>query len=239
MRWIQKKNEPQKLTEWRSRYVSDINFGYALMRQSHDVVKEVVENLLQEQGWLCAYTGLRIDGYTDPNNLQHCYCHIEHVKPQDHCTPVETVSYNNIVACYPAPNPLSKTGYGAEQKGNWPTPLEQHLFVSPLDASCETRFVFNLRGEIKARNAEDQAAKTTIEKLALDHKELTAYRKAAIQGVLGTKNNLSLKDARSRLRNLKYRQGTRLEPFCFVLVQALEKHILRLEAIAQTIKNKK
>jgi hypothetical protein len=34
-------------------------------------------------------------------------------------------------------------------------------------------------------------------------------------------------------------QSGRLEPFCFVLVQALEKHIRRLEFIAKSKKKRK
>lgn len=225
MRWIQKHPEPNALTEWRARYRSDINFGYNLLRSSPDVVRTVTEALLGEQGWLCAYTGIRID----PNR-----CHIEHLKAQAHCSPEETVFYGNMVACYPSPNPLRKTPYGAEQKANWPYPSEQHLFLSPLDPSCEARFVFNLRGEIHGRQADDQAAKMTIEKIRLDHRELVAFRKAAIQGTLGKRNSLSLKDARRRLNSLRSHQEGQREPFCFVLVQALQKHIGRLEAIAKT-----
>src|SRR5262245_25782450 len=137
MRWIQKRNEPHQLTEWRSRYANDINFHYKLI--DRDTHQAIIDALLQEQGWLCAYTGVRIE--VDR-------CHIEHVKAQDHCTPGETVAYVNMVACYPAPNPKSKTPYGAEKKGSWPAPAEQHLFVSPLDRSCETRFLFNSHGEV-------------------------------------------------------------------------------------------
>ncbi len=229
MKWIRKNTEPRELSEWRARYRSDINFGYALMRGSHNVVAAVTNSLLLEQGWLCAYTGLRIELDS---------CHIEHIKSQIHCVPSETVAYNNMGACFPRPNPESETPYGAEKKGSWPPPSEQHLFVSPLDQSCEMRFLFNLRGEIRSRD-DDQAAKTTIEKLGLDHSELESYRKSAIQGALGKTNNLRIKDARKQLRRLNSQQNGRLKPFCFVLVQALEKHIRRLEFIAESKKKRK
>ncbi|MGI0500380.1 hypothetical protein [Arthrospira sp. PCC 8006] len=74
----------------------------------------------------------------------------------------------------------------------------------------------------------------TIEKLGLNHRELKDKRKAAIQGILGKTNNLPLKDARKRLRTLKTQQSQQLDEFCFVLVQALEKHISRIEAIAKS-----
>ena len=226
MRWIRKQRpEPHALTQWRARYSSDINFGYALLRSSQETIRTVTDELLREQGWLCAYTGRRIDTDT---------CHIEHLKAQTHCSPEETVAYSNMVACYPSPNPKRKTPYGAEQKGSWPCPSDQHLFVSPTDRTCEERFTFTLRGEIREQSGDDQAAKTTIEKIRLDHRELVAFRRAAIQGTLGRGNNLSLGDARRRLNSLRSHQGERREPFCFVLVQALQRHIGRLEAIART-----
>ena len=227
MRWIRKPPEPRALTEWRALHSSDVNYGYALLRSSQQTIRAVTDALLREQGGLCAYTGRRIDTRS---------CHIEHPKAQAHCSPQETVSYNNMVACYPSPNPDRRTPYGAEQKGSWPHPSEQHLFVSPLDQTCEERFAFNLRGEIREQEDNDQAAKTTIQKIGLDHHELIAFRKAAIQGTLGKRNDLPLRDARRRLNSLRsHRQGRR-EPFCFVLVQALQKHIGRLEAIARTKK---
>jgi uncharacterized protein (TIGR02646 family) len=237
MRWIRKKSEPVELREWRSRYKNDDNFGYDLMRQDHGVTRAVTASLLEEQGWLCAYTGLRIEGYTISYK---CGCHIDHVKAQDHCLPEEEVLYSNMVACYPGPNPKAETPYGGERKKNWPDPSkgEQSLFVSPLDPTCESRFLFSLRGEIKHKD-EDLAAETTIKKLGLDHKELIAFRKAAIQGTLGKDNNLPIKDARARLNGIKSQQSGRLEPFCFVLIQALEKHISRLEAIAKSKRAKK
>ena len=226
MRWIRKQRpEPHALTQWRAHSRDEINFGYALLRSSQETIRIVTDALLREQGWLCAYTGRRIDTNT---------CHIEHLKAQTHCLPEETVSYRNMVACYPSPNPKRRTPYGAERKDSWPYPSEQHLFVSPLDQTCEERFTFTLRGEIRERSEDDRAAKTTIEKIGLAHQELVAFRKAAIQGTLGRNNNLSLRAAQRRLNSLRSHQGERREPFCFVLVQALQRHIGRLESIART-----
>ncbi|MEH2219387.1 MAG: hypothetical protein V7K72_20140 [Nostoc sp.] len=238
MRWIQKKNEPRELTEWRVRYAKDTNFGYDLMRKDQLVTKAVTDLLVEEQGGLCAYSGMPIKGYIEieKNGTKYhkCYCHIDHVKAQDHCIPYETVTYSNMVACYPGPNPEHKTPYGGEKKGKWPDYAkgEQTLFVSPLDQSCETRFLFNLIGEIK-HNEGDKPAETTINKLGLDDEQLRKLRQGAIQGTLGLKNTLPLKDARSRLTKLQSPQTGRLEPFCFVLIQALQIHIKRLEKIAK------
>lgn len=124
MRWIQKQSEPVELTEWRSRNNTDTNFGYDLMRQDQTVTRTVTDALLVEQGWICAYTGLRIRGYSDESGILCCECHIEHVKPQSHCTSLETVTYTNMVACYPGPNVSANIPYGVHRKRNWPDASE-------------------------------------------------------------------------------------------------------------------
>lgn len=225
MRQIRKNPEPTVLAEWRARYQSDINFGYGLLPD--EVRKAVIDSLLSEQGWLCAYTGRRVgkDG-----------CHIEHLKPQTHCERGEDVAFSNLVACHPAPN-TGEAPYGAHPKQDWPPPTERWLFVSPLDDNCEGRFEFNLRGEIGAANPNDRAAETTIAKLKLDHSALTQIRKEAIDATLMKFGHgpasLPLTNARQRLAGLENveQPNVRLEAFCFALKQALRKHIARLEAI--------
>ncbi len=228
MRWINKTSEPRELREWRARYAGDVNFNYNLIRQDHNVTQALTASLLREQGHLCAYTGR---GINDDR------CHIEHVTPQKHCERGEDVAYTNMVACYPAPN-AGRGLYGAHQKDDWPSPEERHMFVSPLDRTCETRFIFNLRGEIRSK-PNDDAAKETVKKLKLKHPELEALRKGAIRGTLGQTNNLRLKAARKRLRELETPRDDYLAPFCFVLIQALRKHIHRLECIAQSKRKRK
>jgi uncharacterized protein (TIGR02646 family) len=220
MRWIRKNNEPRQLTEWRSKYSNDINFGYDLLRKDKEVTTAVHMALLAEQGWICAYTGLRIEQDSS---------HMEHVKPQTHCEAIETVTYTNIVACFPAPN-TPDPPYGAKKKDYWPAPSEKHLFVSPLNQTCNHRFTYTLKGKIKAEDT-DLAANTTIKKLGLNHKLLDDYRRATIQGVIGKDNNLPLKEAKQRLKQLQSQDSGRLEPFYFVLIQVLEKHIKRIELI--------
>lgn len=175
--------------------------------------------MLNEQGWLCAYTGRDIS----PEK-----CHIEHINAQAHCQRGEDVDYRNLVACYPEAT-FGHAPYGAHQKEEWPLPNERHLFVSPLNASCEARFSFNYRGHISATN-NDEAAIKTIEKLKLDHPELTALRRQAIRGTLQPQNRwLSIEKARTVLKKYEAAVEGRLPPFVFALKQALQKHIKTLE----------
>lgn len=222
MRWIKKKPAPHELTEWQVKHrATDPNFGYDLMRLDHGVTETVTESLLQEQGLLCAYTGVRIDRQS---------CHIEHVAAQAHGGFGHDVDYGNMVACYPAPN-KGQASYGAHPKRDWPSPTQRHLFVSPLERGCEERFRFNRRGEIAAEDS-DEAARTTINRLKLDDSALTALRREAIQETLRN-DALPLDDARKRLRFLQQseHEGGKLEPFCFALKQALARHIKRVEVI--------
>lgn len=231
MRWIEKKPAPHELTEWQARYRTiDPNFGYDLMRLDHAVTEAGTASLLQEQGLLCAYTGVRISRQS---------CHIEHVVAQTHCAPDQDVDYGNMVACYPAPN-VGQALYGAQPKRDWPSPAQRHLFVTPLERGCEERFRFNRRGEIAATEEGDEAARTTINRLKLDHSALTALRREAIQETLRN-DALSLDDARKRLRSLQQseREGGKFDPFCFALKQALMRHIKRVEAIRASKTSKK
>jgi len=233
MRQIQKRHEPHRLTQFRAAYQSDPNFNYDLIDAS--LRKEIRQALMAEQRGLCAYTGRRIDEDS---------CHIEHLKPQKHCLKGEDVSYSNMVACVPAPN-APDLPYGARKKNSWPDPkipAQAALFVSPLQEGCEERFSFTLNGEIGASNPEDRSAKETISHLRLCHDQLTQLRKAAIDNTLGVHGkgpaSLDLSAARRRLAGLVRAESNTdpLEPFCFVLKQALEKHIKRLEAIRRNKK---
>ncbi len=212
MRKIEKQREPAELSQWRAANAGTPNCSYrSLSVEAHKAVKG---SLIEEQGALCAYTGHRIRADS---------CHIEHLKSQAHCADEETVSYQNIVACYPF---SGHPGYGAKQKDNWPSPAEAALFVSPLSNGCEARFRFDAAGRITPASAADTAAIETIRRLRLDHSSLEKFRHEAVRPLL----SLPMKAARSRLADLDQPGGT-LTPFCFAVRQVLHRHIRRLESI--------
>ena len=118
MQWIEKRHEPSQLREWRLKNASDINFGYSLMRQDSTVRDALLAQLLSEQGRLCAYTGRRIGEDS---------CHMEHVKPQDFCSPEETVSYFTSL-----PATLSRTEdkiahMAQTRKATFPLPMRKNF----------------------------------------------------------------------------------------------------------------
>ena len=92
MKYIRKGPSPRELREW-FKPAEDgrrINRGYDDMPTN--VKNAVKERLLDEQGGLCCYTGMRV-------SLQNS--HIEHFKPQKLCTDHEDVDYMNLLAAYP------------------------------------------------------------------------------------------------------------------------------------------
>jgi len=224
MKKIAKQAQPTELQQWRSNNAGvpeNLKYGCG------GFPKEVVLNaLLVEQGFLCAYTLLKISA---------AKAHIEHVKPQTQCQNGEDVAWDNMVACFPEPG-ASHPGYGAVQKYSW---WDESKFVSPLAESCESRFKFKNDGSITIAAATDTAARTTIEKLNLDCDRLREARKNAI-----LKAGLHKRaDDKVRLRtegkvsgfinSLAQKQGNHFVEFCTVLEHAGADYIKSLRKRAQ------
>lgn len=227
MRQISKGAEPAELTVWKAQNRALPNYCYASLTAAHRL--SIRTALVEEQKGLCAYTGRRIDVTS---------CHIEHLRPQSHCGNGEDVDYRNLVAGVPAPN-TPQLPYGAHKKADWPTLADEHLFVSPLSAGCADRFSFRLNGEVEARNPADNAAVATVKRLGLNDPALVKLRKAAIDATLQIRGrgpaSIGIAAARRRLRDLEEAEqqvGT-LEPYYFVLIQALDRQIQRIEKIRE------
>jgi len=220
-----------------ARGADGFEFTYEAMRRDPDVLRDVDDGLHAEQGAICAYTGRRIQ--LRPGPPREIGFHLEHLKPQDHREEGEDTAYNNLVVCWPEPNTQQSAPYGAALKANWPSPAEEPLFVSPLRADCSARFTFDRRGNMTATHTEDAAAQETIERLGLNHKELTALRKAAITGALHPRGRaLSLAETEKLRRQMDHdeqilnRHGSvKLTPFCFAIRPQLDKEIVKLRAI--------
>ena len=176
--------------------------------------------MLSEQGYLCAYTGRRIDADSS---------HVEHLKPQTACKGTkDDIEYRNMVACFPADGGDVSHGYGAPVKGGW---WDESLFISPLCDECERRFRFSWSGHIYPHPQDDAQAATTINKIGLDTESLRKLREARIKGFFGigvrTRHlALSKRDAEQFLGAIdRPNSQQRLQEFCFVLKQLLPKYI--------------
>lgn len=241
MRTIKKRPPPNELVEWRQARNAAADdatwpFNYDAMRRAPAVIAAVNHRLFEEQGGICAYTGIRLTFLGDGEP----WFHIEHLKAQDHCERGEDTDHGNMVACWPEPNRKIGVEYGAVKKGKWPLPADVAKFVSPLREDCSVRFAYKRKGEIEAVRADDAAAVDTIKELGLDHKELRALRREAIRGALEPKRRQWLKLAEARKIKAEMERAeaelnsggnVSLRAFCFVINPVIDREFRKLEGI--------
>src|SRR5437016_2735392 len=138
MRRIIKGAEPEAVRNWKEE-----NAAVSQNLTFSNMPKEAAKlQMLQEQGYLCAYTMQRIETLSD--------CHIEHLESQNQ-SPHRILDYNNMLACFPGNNPppewIPKYPYGAQQKGG--RHINENNFVSPLRNDVEMRFLYKASGLIE------------------------------------------------------------------------------------------
>jgi len=220
MRFIQKSaTYPPLLVAWIAANRGMPNFDYASF--PGEVKEELKAKLLGEQGFICAYTGLRI---FDEKS------HIEHLIPQKTCfaesRPELTVDYANMVACFPGSGD-SEPCFGARYKDAWPSSVERPYFLSPTDSTCPGRFVYKRDGGVSAANPTDTAASETIDHLNLRHPSLISRRREALFALFQLPNGRPLTKTmlRKRLESVKAMKDGRLEEFCFAKEQVLRQKI--------------
>jgi uncharacterized protein (TIGR02646 family) len=216
MKRIIKSNPPIELKQWFHAQPIDNNekLNCRYDNLPSDIRAIVKQRLLEDQGYICCYTGIRIS---------EARSHIEHLKPQSvYFENYEDVDYNNLLAAHPGPN-SGQCAYGAHPKADW---YHEEHFISPLSPQCETAFKFNTKGELQSKSP-DLAIKTTIDRLNLTDESLTELRKQAIETLL-FEPEMSLRQAEILLEKIYDRNSKgQFRPFCFVLKQACEEYIRR------------
>lgn len=215
MKKISKTHPPVSFRKWLDENrLLDCSYETLVGKPAHIALKK---QLLKEQGFLCAYTGLEISESTS---------HVEHLKPQNKCVDHEDVEYRNMVACFPYDGGNKSFGFGAPVKGGWWKPED---FISPLTEECERRFSFAWSGKIRPEPADHKGAKETIKNIGLGHENLKKLRLAAIKGFFGFGGRLapiSKREAEILLRSIdKTDNNGKFRPFCFVLKQLLPLYI--------------
>jgi uncharacterized protein (TIGR02646 family) len=220
--------QPRALIVWRAANAAILDAEYG----THGFpTAEVQQSLLREQGWICAYTMIRVEAGSS---------HIEHFKPrtvsraEENLT--ETAAYDNMVACYLrvhlASNP--PVAFGAIfRKSVW----DANQFISPLTATCEKAYRFRISGEIEPVPQSNGKAKWMISTLALDAEELSELRRAAIKAMglsLTSDDPISPKQARQLLTEVCKADGERrFRPYCMALKQAAQEYIQVIEKKAK------
>lgn len=228
MRYIIKKNNPIELQNWirENKKSSPQNLTYGNFRH----IGETLKVLLKEQGYLCAYTMLRLNSVDD--------CHIEHMEAQS-VERNQDINYKNMVACFPKDGGDVSFGYGAPIRKNKKIP------ILPTSLNCDKHFEFNGKGEITPVSG-DVAAQETIKTLQLNHQSLIELRRAALMAsglapARGTRTRskpLSAKEARQLVKKvLQPDVNGKLAPFCVALSQVALSYAEREEARANRIKS--
>lgn len=221
MKHIAKGQPPTELAQWYHGQLVDghrINCDYDNM--PGEVREAVKQRLLEDQGWLCCYTGIRVSAQSS---------HVEHLKPQTLCTESEDdIDYRNMLAAYPgdrSPN----CEFGAKAKGSW---YDEELLVSPLNPHCEAKFRFDQFGRVHPATPHDAAAIETIRHLGLDCGRLTSMRERAIEEMLFDKDRtISKAQLKTIIDNFCKRNHNRQQfpAFCFAIVQAAKEVLGKAE----------
>lgn len=222
MKQIKKRQQPQKFIEWVHGNWKDQDGRPKTPRYDDDMTGEVHEALLvslvQEQGYLCCYTGCAITDKT--SHVEHIYPRTLSKKNGTH----EDIDYQNMLAAYPQPNLPQDCPYGARARGSW---YNSTLFVHPLRENCEQRFHYRDNGKVEPTNAEDQGASETICNLNLNHPELVKWRRRAIYEAI-FRLELTKAQVERLVAEMDRRDSDgRFRAFCFVIKQVGEKHLKR------------
>ncbi len=237
MRFIRKQAEPLELKAWKQQQAQDspqnLNYKY-LPTEIKNITKA---RLLEEQGFLCAYTMQRLEIRLLDGGISKADCHIEHVLAQK-TSPGQDLDYRNMAACFPKNGGDVSYGYGAPVKGDAPVTLNVD-FVSPHHPSCEQRFRYDGKGCISVTEKGDVAAEKTVAMLKLDHSALQDLRRSAIEthglalrpGSRRTSRKLkSAAEARRFAKEILEKADGRLEPYCVALSQVAEEYADKEEA---------
>ena len=169
MRFIKKGPEPPAFTHWKALANEDWQPSYDDL--SGDPKKAVKQALIKDQGGICCYCERRL---IDNDS------HIEHCKPQ-HLDDVDALDFSNLICSCQQDIKKGEPRHCGNLKGDW---FDEQLFISPLTPDCADHFRFSAYGDVKAAQAGNDAANTTIVKLGLDIPKLRALRAKALEPFL-------------------------------------------------------
>lgn len=208
MKHIEKGAEPREFTHWKNR--ANKKWSPTWGNFQNPQKRTVKDELLREQGGLCAYCCQRIRRDTS---------HIEHVAPRD-ARPDLALDFANFVASCPGEPEEGKDYEGdrppeqihcGHAKKKWHEP---DSFIDPRDPDCERAFTYTAQGEIRPTpNApRPNASAETISKLNLDASPLRRLRAAAVKvevdrlaALLAARGTLRRQDVMPRLEAFRSR----------------------------------
>jgi uncharacterized protein (TIGR02646 family) len=137
----------------------------------------LVSALLEEQGHLCAYCGVRVG----VGGLRY---HIDHFWPQSHFNggspPDLTLDYNNLfISCGPLDGKDNSRTCG-DHKSDW---FDTVHYVIPSDPASELRFRYLASGDIEPSLLGDSGAENMITTLNLQDPSLAYQRRVLLEAL--------------------------------------------------------
>ncbi len=233
MRFIKKGSEPAALRKFKAenKETPEVLTYSALPAE---VRSDLYACMLAEQGKVCAYTMTPIGREPDAGRRDF---HIEHIQPRSRY-PERQLAYENLVLCAPG-REQAEVEFGARRKGD--ADVSDASFVSPLNASCETRLKFGISGAVAPSNVVDQAAIRTIDLLALNHRSLVDARLQALKAQgLGpsARKPISATEARRLAAAVMMVDAKgEIAPFCIAIKQVAERFARQSKAHAARVKS--
>ncbi len=182
MKFIQKGRPPKSLVEFAKKKFATYNgIGFP--------GEEWSTKLLQEQGYLCAFTMKRIKK-TGLGNMKRA-----HIIPQNGTKEVD-LNHNNVVACCMGnEGKPPKATYADTRQKNKPL-----LYISPLSHNCEILIKYRKNGEITCDNEElrnelvDEPSRDYFGSLLnLNHRDLVEGRVGVFNAVVRMLNKTGKK----------------------------------------------
>lgn len=220
MKQIIKGTEPEKITDYKTRYPTKIykDLGPNDASLGDDDPKNIRQIIgqacLVEQFYLCAYCCKEIGVVLHD-------CGNEHILPQSKY-PEKSFDFDNIVSS-------CKTKESCD-----PIKKNQEIAITPLDPRCETEFKFNINGAVEALTTD---AQQTIDVLNLGdslvkNTKLVDLRKQAIEIYLNDESidgkTITTNDNETLtlfIKGLSQPTNGKLEPFAPVIINALKNWI--------------
>lgn len=218
---IKKGKEPKELLKYRKQE----NASYASMPS--DVKKKVVENLLLEQGHLCAYCMRRIEAEDKKHRTT-----IEHCTPQAATTEEERLNYKNMVAvCWGNRDAHSNEDKCCDaRRGSLKSKEQEMKVLDVFRGSTLTEIKYSADGTIFSDNPyvdEDLNKRLNLNCKALGLKENRKKALAAVQKNIYSRYEKKSVDLRYLQRLLAHyeKQSEYKEPYCGIILAWLNKKI--------------
>lgn len=215
---IKKNNVPQKLIAYQKTQYASYN------NMPKDVYIAVLNSLMQEQGYLCAYCMCRI-----PQERKTPPVSIEHIEPQSSSSIDQTLNYYNMLA-------VCNGNRGCGSKKNMTCDAKRgntKLTINPLISSTLSSIRYKSNGVIYSTQEEINTDLNETLNLNNEQSHLVGNRLSALQTMLSELKD-KLKDRPKeniiptclKLLN-KYQYQSKKTPYVGILIWWLQKKVNR------------